>query len=83
MLRGDVPAMKDAVMMFALVAEARSGIGAHRNGRDLERGPVDRPPELAPAIGFQDVKAVDLVADRDRADVPSLAEPNDKIDQPC
>ena len=72
--------MEDAIVMFALGAEARGGVGADRYGRDLERRPVHRAPELAPAVGFRDIKPVDLVSDRDRADVPGLDVAPDRLD---
>ena len=75
-----VPAMEDAVVVFALGAKARGGISADRHGRDLERGPVDRAPKLAPAVGLGDVEPVDLVADRDGPDVPGLDVAPDRLD---
>jgi hypothetical protein len=72
LLCGGVPAVEDAVVMFAVGAEAGGGVGAHGHRGDLERGPVHRPPELALAVGLRDLEAVDLVADGDRADVPGL-----------
>ena len=69
---GGVPAVEDAIVMFALGAEAGGGIGAHGHCGDLERGPVHRPPEFALAVGLGDLETVNLVADGDRADVPGL-----------
>jgi hypothetical protein len=46
----------------------RAGIGGHGDGGDFHRLPVDRAPQLALALGFRDVVAVDPVADGDGRD---------------
>ena len=66
-------------MKGMLGAEACGGIGADRDGGDLEWGPVHRPPQLAGGLGFRDLEAVDLVADGDRADVPGLDVAPDRL----
>jgi len=72
--------VEDAVVKRMLGAEARGGVGTDGDGGDLERGPVDRPPEFAGGLGLRDLEAVDLVADGDRADVPGLDVAPDRLD---
>ena len=67
-------------MKGMLGAEARGGVGADRDGGDLEGCPVHRAPEFAGGFGLRDLEAVDLVADGDRADVPGLDVAPDRLD---
>ena len=66
-------------MKGMLGAETGGGVGADRDGGNLERRPVHRPPEFARGLGLRD-QAVDLVADGDRADVPGLDVAPDRFD---
>lgn len=67
-------------MKGVLGAETRGGVGADRDGGDLERRPVHRPPEFARGLGLGDLEAVHLVADGDRTDVPGLDVTPDRLD---
>ena len=72
--------MKDAVVKGLLGAETGGRVGTDRHGGNLEGRPVDRAPQLAAAIGFGDLEAVDLVADGHRPDVPGLDVAPDRLD---
>jgi hypothetical protein len=75
----DVPAMKDAVVKRGLGAKACGGVRANGHGGHLEGRPVDRTPKLAGRLGFGDLKAVDLVADGDGADMARLDVAPDRL----